>query len=360
MADAWDLLVARDDLAKTELVGVTVPELSDGEVLLKVDRVGMTANNVTYALEGDSLGYWGFFPATEGWGRVPLWGFADVVDSKAPGVEVGARVYGYLPTSSHLVVQPERIGGVSFTDASEHRAGLPSVYNRYALTANDPTHSPDQEDIQVLYRPLFFTSFVLDDFLDDNDYFRAERIVMASASSKTGYGTAFCLRLRERHPKLVALTSARNIDFTKSLGLYDEVVSYDDLETISPEAKTMYVDLAGSQELRARVHAHFGDQLVYDSSVGAAHMEGMVGNMPDVPGPKPQFFFAPTQIQKRREDWGADEVAKRHARAWAEFAPKAKSWIEVDVRTGSEGLKAAWLEVLSGGADPRTGIVVAL
>ena len=45
-----------------------------------------------------------------------------------------------------------------------------------------------------MYRPLFFTSFMLADQLEDNDWFGAEVLVLSSASSKTAYGTAFLLR----------------------------------------------------------------------------------------------------------------------------------------------------------------------
>src|SRR5689334_5391733 len=101
---AWDLLVDRSDLSATSIVEGADPEIDDGQVLLKVDRVGMTANNVTYAVFGDAMHYWDFFPAPDGQGRVPLWGFAEVAQSRAKGVEEGTRLYGYLPTSSHLVV----------------------------------------------------------------------------------------------------------------------------------------------------------------------------------------------------------------------------------------------------------------
>src|SRR5687767_11047378 len=221
MTGAWDLLVARDGFSKTELVDRDVREPGAGEVLLKVDRVGMTANNVTYALAGDALNYWSFFPADDGWGRVPLWGFADVVESNAAGVEVGARIYGYLPTSSHLVVRPDRVSAGGFTDVSEHRAELPRVYNRYAFNAGDPSYAVENEDLQILYRPLFFTSYMLDDFLGDNGFFGAEQVVVSSASSKTAYGMAFCTGLRDGRPQLVGLTSSGNVAFTESLGCYD-------------------------------------------------------------------------------------------------------------------------------------------
>src|SRR5687767_5291831 len=167
----WDLLVGREELKRTERVDRPVPEVGDGEVLLRVDRVGMTANNVTYALLGDAMQYWNFFPAEEGWGRVPLWGFADVVESNVTGVEVGTRVYGYLPPSSHLVVKPDRVDEAGFRDASDHRAGLPGPYQVYASTTGDPAYEAEREDLQILYRPLFLTSFMLADFLHDSDLF---------------------------------------------------------------------------------------------------------------------------------------------------------------------------------------------
>lgn len=360
MGKAWDLLVARDDLSNTDLVQRSTPDISEAQLLLKIDRVGMTANNVTYAQTGDAMQYWNFFPAAEGWGRVPLWGFADVVASRVPGIELGARVYGYLPTSSHLVVQPGRVAPGGFADESEHRASLPRVYNRYALTAGDPSYAAEQEDLQILYRPLFFTSFMLDDFLGDNDFFGAQKVLVSSASSKTAYGTAFCLSLRERRPELIGLTSAKNVGFTESLDCYDRVVSYDDVESIAADVSTTYVDVAGNQELRSRIRRHLRAKLVYDAVVGAAHMQGLSEPPNEMAGPQPEFFFAPTQIQKRRTDWGRGEVEKRYAQTWSRFAPKVAGWVDVEESSGPEGLRTAWLEVLSGRVDPRTGHVIAL
>jgi len=122
---AWSLAVARDDLSRTRLLPGTVPEVDEGEALLRVDRVGVTANNVTYALLGESFRYWDFFPTQPGLGLVPLWGFAEVVASRADGVAVGGRVYGYLPPASHLLVRAGRADDRGFRDASPHRQALP-------------------------------------------------------------------------------------------------------------------------------------------------------------------------------------------------------------------------------------------
>jgi hypothetical protein len=355
---AWDLLVDRTDLTSTSLVDVPTPEIGDGQVLLRVDRVGMTANNVTYAVFGDAMHYWDFFPASDHWGRVPLWGFCEVEASNAPGVEVGTRLYGYLPTSSHLVVEPAVDKGGpdarGFRDASAHRQALPSPYNGLTTTSADPAYERSREDLQVLYRPLFMTSFMLADFLQDNGFFGAENVVLSSASSKTSYGTAFLLD----GIRTVGLTSGGNAAFTSSLGCYDQVTSYGDLQL--PEGPTVYVDVAGDAGLRRRVHE--SAELVHSAVVGAAHHDAA----PDLaaqellPGPRPAFFFAPDQMRKRYADWGPDGVEGEHAKAWARFAPVVEDWVDVTVGTGPEGLRSAWLEVLAGGVPPRVGHVIQL
>ena len=44
---AWDLLVDRCDLTHTQLRSVSELVPAQGEAVLRVDRVGVTANNVT-------------------------------------------------------------------------------------------------------------------------------------------------------------------------------------------------------------------------------------------------------------------------------------------------------------------------
>src|SRR3954469_24799008 len=154
-----DFLVKRSELRECRVAEAEPPAVGPGEALLQVDSFGLTANNVTYAVMGEAMSYWDFFPAEGGWGRVPMWGFAEVERSETEGVEVGTRVYGYLPPSSHLLVTPKSVNGNGFTDASPHRAALPSAYHRYLATGGHPFYSADSEDIQMLLRPLFFTSF---------------------------------------------------------------------------------------------------------------------------------------------------------------------------------------------------------
>jgi len=260
MAGSWTFAIARNDLAETLVVDGLVPDLSDGEALLQVDRVGMTANNVTYAVLGGAMRYWEFFPpgprGLEGeWGLVPLWGFADVVGSTVPGVEAGQRVYGYLPSAAHLVVRPSRVDDTGFRDASEHRADLPSPYNSYRVTTGDPAYREADEDLLILYRPLFFTSFMLADYLIDNAFFGAPVLAVSSASSKTAYAAA--MELHGHGPRLIGLTSPANVAFTRSLGCYDEVLPYSEVASLAA-GPTVYLDLSGAPATRSALREHLG------------------------------------------------------------------------------------------------------
>lgn len=346
---SWTLAVDRADLATTRLAEAPTPDPHDGEAVLRTDRVGVTANNVTYAvLGGPPFRYWDFFPAAEGWGHVPLWGFAEVAASRAPGVAEGDRVYGYLPPAGHLLVRPGRADGRGFRDTSEHRAALPGTYNVYALTTGDPAYEERREDLQVLYRPLFFTSFVLADWVDDNDAFGARQVVLSSASSKTAYGAAFLLRAAGR--RVAGLTSPGNVAFTESLGVYDDVLAYDAVGTL-PRRPTAYLDVAGSDEVRAALTAHLGDALVRDTAVGITRQDPTALA-------REGLFFAPDQIRKRGNDWGRDGLTERFGAAWQAFAPRAEEWVDVVRHSGPEALRDVWLDVLAGRTPPREGHVV--
>ena len=59
--------VRKDDWAETRVQDEPAPaHLAENEVLFRVASQALTANNISYAATGDSLGYWGFFPADEG------------------------------------------------------------------------------------------------------------------------------------------------------------------------------------------------------------------------------------------------------------------------------------------------------
>jgi hypothetical protein len=359
---ALDFRVRRDDLRHYKTQPVAAAELAPeaGQVLLRVEKFAFTANNITYAVFGDTMAYWQYFPAPEGWGRIPVWGFAEVVESKHETLRPGERLYGYLPMSTHVILQPERVTDASFMDARAHRKPLPAAYQLYRRVAAEPGYQRRHDDARALLHPLFMTSFLIQDFLADNALFGARSVVLSSASSKTSLGLAFELkRNRPQGCAVVGLTSARNRAFCEGLGYYDEVVTYDALPTLPADIPTVFVDMAGDGQLLHDIHHHFGAQLKYSCMVGGTHWEQRA-TQHALPGAKPTFFFAPTQIRKRSQDWGPGGVEQKFAEAWASFLPSFMAWLKVVHGHGSAAVESTYREILEGRIRPEQGHILSL
>lgn len=355
MTDARDFLVDKGALRLARFAAAT-PAIDEGEALLKLDRFSLTSNNVTYAAIGEQFGYWKFFPATEPNGRVPVWGFADVVESKTPDLKVGERIWGYYPIGTHLAVTPAKSSARGFVDAAAHRAGLPPVYNQYERVAADPGYRREHESQIALFRPLFGTGFLIDDFLADNGFFGAARVILSSASSKTALGLAKCLKDRGG-VEVVGLTSARNAEFVRKTGYYDRVVAYDRLGDLPADAPSLLVDMAGDAPLVNALADRLGDKFVYNCMVGGTHWEAQPQ---ETRGPARALFFAPDQIVKRNKNWGPEQFQQRLATAWGAFVGSTGRWLKIVDRRGESAVRDAWIALLDGQARPEEGYILGL
>ena len=210
----------------------------------------------------------------------------------------------------------------------------------------------------MLLRPLFFTSFLIDDQLDDEELTTRGPIVISSASSKTAIGAAFLLAQRDG-VELVGLTSPRSADFVEGLGIYGRTVTYDEIDSLERGPAT-FVDIAGDGEVRLAVHSHFGDDLVHSMTVGVTHWEEMGAGAGELPGPAPTFFFAPDRVDKRSQDWGGAGLQTRVADAWHAFCDWTGGWLDVVRGQGFEAVQSAYLDVLEGRVEPKTAHVLSL
>ncbi len=356
-ADGVDFVVRKKDWSEFRFVPAAVPdELESGQVLFRVDRFAFTANNISYALAGDMLNYWSFFPTEEGWGRLPVMGFGDVVASNHPDVAAGGRYFGFYPMSRHLVVEAKPVPAGLF-DTAAHREETAPAYRQYAETTVDPMYQEKYEDELMLLRGLFLTSFLVDDFLAEDDFFGAETFVVGSASSKTAIALAHLLSARGRG-EVVGLTSPRNRAFVEGLDCYDRAVLYDDVETLA-KRPTVFVDMAGNGPVTNRLHHHLGDDVKYSCSVGATHWDAG-GRDENLPGAAPTFFFAPGQIQKRSAEWGPEGLQERLGGALAGFLDASGSWLHVVRGAGRDAVERVYRETLEGRTDPAQGHVLTL
>jgi len=349
------LLIKKKDLFKARFQNDAIAPLQPGEVLLRVDKYAFTTNNITYGVFGDRL-YWAFFKGTDTEGIIPVWGFADVVVSNNPAIKVGERYYGYFPMSDLITVLPGHINSTGFSDIRSHRVSLPPIYNKHIRTANDPAYNVALEDYIPLLRPLFGTGFLNYHFLKEESFFKAKRIILTSASSKTALGLAFMLKQNQSKDKLkiVGLTSKKNVDFVKETGFYDTVISYEDYDVELKKGTSVVVDFSGNMALLVNLTSQLVTSLKFMSLIGFTDWQSTGA----FKHPKAKMFFAPDSIQTLSKKWGAAKMNQRMGKALYQFINKAKNWTEVVPVTEYKDLKKLYLQVLKGDVDPSKGYIV--
>lgn len=358
--------IRKDNFMENRLVEIETAgneAIGAGEVLLRVDRFAVTANNITYAVAGDTLGYWQFFPPTaeaaEGWGMMPVWGFADVVESNVDSVPVGDRLFGYFPPATHLKILPVNVSEARVVDGAAHRSKLPAPYNSYSRVNAEPGYDSSMDNERMLLWPLYITSFCIWDALQDNDWYGAQQVVIVSASSKTSIGLAYALHADATAPPVTAITSARNLELVQSLGLYDRSVTYESLTDIDSGVPTAIVDMSGNGEVLGRLHTHLGDNMTRCINVGLTHWdEGQKGD--GIISERSDFFFAPSHIQKRSKDWGPQGFAQKTSAFMQETTAKSRDWLKLKRIDGLQGLAEVYEQVCEGRVAADEGLIVRL
>jgi len=356
--------VRKDSFLKHSLVATEQsPAISDGEILVKIDRFAFTSNNITYAAAGDQLGYWQFFPPagddSEGWGVIPVWGFADIVASNVQELPAGERLFGYFPPADHLKMRPVGVSDKRFIDGAEHRSKLPPGYNSYSRVAAEPGYDRAMDNERMLLWPLHITSFCLWDLLQDEDWYGAKQVIILSASSKTSIGLAYALEADASAPPVIALTSARNSDLVKKLDLYDQTLTYEQLAEIDASQPTVIVDMSGNGEVLGQLHTHLGDNMNHCINVGLTHWDETEPNKA-VNTKRSKFFFAPSHIQKRLQDWGPDGFAEKTSSFMRDTSIKSRAWLKLKNIDGLEGLAAIYPDVCNGRVNADEGLIVVL
>lgn len=358
------LLVNRTDFSDVTLAKYEDGALADGHIRVDIGPFALTANNITYMVTGDMIGYWKYFDPkaygleTDGTGRMPVWGYGVVTESKCDGPSVGDRIYGFFPIAKSMDMKPVKMNPMGFQDGTDHRVDLHSVYNSYTITKNDPSFAPALDDIQPILRPLFTTSFLIDDLFGEENFFGAEQILLISASSKTALGTAFCLQQRGG-VQVGGLTSSGNVDFVKNSGFYDHVTPYGDISGMDGSVKTAIIDMAGNGDITGKLYDVFGENIVYNCMVGKSHWQG--GSPPKITkGAPPAMFFAPDRAKQRFADWGPEGFASNLAARWLPFCEGAKDWLEIYHGEGLEAFLPVYKDFLNGAANPARGYLMSL
>lgn len=353
---AQQIEVTRGALAQYHIAELAQSALPEGAIACTIEHYALTANNITYAVMGEAMHYFDFFPAQDAQnGVVPVWGFAKVSASNHSDVAVGERLYGYWPMADHVVLHPAKVSNDAFFDGAPHRAGLASVYNNYRRLGSE-AEDRQAEEIRALFEPLFLTSFLIEDTLRRADFHGASSALLTSASSKTAMALAHVLKAASPNVKRIGLTSSGNKDFVAQTGLYDQIVTYDAIETIDKNVTSVSVDFAGNGDVLRRIHTHFDSALAYSMLVGATHVDGR-GGAKDLAGPQPILFFAPTSAETLMRELGPAGFAAAIAARWTEFAGFAGDLVNISHVKGSAAISEKYVQLLAGKIAPDDAII---
>ena len=206
---------------------------------------------------------------------------------------------------------------------------------------------------------MLTTSYLIGDYLQDNDCFGADQVIIGSASSKTGFGTAHYVgALVARKVGRVGLTSKTNLEFVCALGLCEQVLTYDAVTSLDPSVPSVFVDMSGDGDLRAAIHHHFGDALKASVGVGATHWDAPRSDAP-LPGPVPSFFFAPGQIVKRNQEWGDGVLMRKAQAANIDFLSTLGGALSITRQTGADAVHEAYTSMVHGQTPPSQGLILA-
>ena len=354
----------------------------------------------------------------------PVWGFGDIIASNHPVAEVGERVYGYFAPARYLgecslIYYSGRLShfsrslgalhgrfeqilllraAASFTARCAFGHPVQTIgtsvltqiadrrpYNQVVRCAADAQYDSDPlaEDLTMLYRPLYWTSFWCEDWLFTSNYRDGAKLIfISSASSKTAFCLAYCIQTRIRRgeipawTRIIGFTSKRNVGFTKRLGLYHEVVSYDDVDgrSFDPGVRAIYLDVAGSDGLNRKLLAMGGPKFVAVIKLGMSNvtptkldvtniwtknnmLEVTTGGAGSSKAPEFETFFMVEWLAVRVKQLSIREIVGMQARAWNQLLVDAKGWVEITRVCGGEKVKAAYDSALKDGLRAEDGYV---
>ena len=165
----------------------------------------------------------------------------------------------------------------------------------------------------------------------------------------------------ESAPTVVGITSRPNYDFVKSLGCYDEIICYDELDAIDASKTAVIVDMAGNRAVLGGIHGPLGDNMLNCVSVGMTHWETLSDKDPlaaKINRERSSFFFAPSHVQKRIGDWGQDGFNQRTGAFMMARMQQSKGWMSVETITDFDAFTAVYADVVVGKMNPNEGLIV--
>jgi hypothetical protein len=353
---ASTFVVNKEKLDQTVFIEKNIPPLQESEVLFEVEKYYLSSSNITYAVTGNKLKYWDFFPQKDNYGAIPVWAYLRVIKSKNEKIKVGDLYFGLSPMGNHFKVEPGNYAPHGFSDVAQHRSKLLAPYNFYTKIFPEHYKSTEDKDYSLMTRITFPTSFLIKSFLERNLFFGAKQIIITSASSKTALGVAFLLKKYKDkwNTKIIGITSNDNIAFVEASELYDEVISYSNIKVAVPKRDSVILDFNGNADLLSTLHEMLQASLKHISLIGATNWKANKSfkNIPNCIS-----FAAGEQYQKLVMELGIEKAMQLLMTEMNEFSTSIQNYVMLSYLNIID-LPAFYQKLLSGQTDPKFGYFV--
>lgn len=384
----------RKDLKETVVLRDELAPLETDEIRMRVDKVGLSANNLFYAQMGEApfLKFFAVYPLGEEYSElanVPAWGVATIIESANPEFAVGEQFRGFLHMTNVVQMKARRTPE-GFQAFGGDRDKINQAYNGFLSVAPEGT-SPirgdgEKSDLAMTSAPGASSGFILYGLLKMHGFYGGNSIVLTSASSKLSLATALLLREERRSgalARVIGYTAGSNSDFVAATDLFDDVIGYDEHLPSDPGLRHVLVDVAGD----AAIYKRGKSQFVKAFAVGGTHGDaessvftafgpsGFLKMLIDMIGPQGmkawaskrvnprlEMFFAPTVINDLLSRWGREEMDRKSDAALTAFVDAAVDggWISVARAESPDAAQAAYRRIVEGKVPPSEAIILSL
>jgi NADPH:quinone reductase-like Zn-dependent oxidoreductase len=370
----------KENREKTKVIHPGVSNtLAENEIRLRVDKLGLTANNKFYMDFGEqpSFHFNAAYPTgDETLVNIPAWGLATVIESNVPDVPVGQTYRGFLQLADTIQfpVTPSENGGFNVVRDKVHVA-----YNSFVKVSSALASANDTEsDIALVTWPGFVTGYGLCQQLVRRQYYGASTVILTSASSKVSLAASYFLKQQGNVPvKIIGYTSASNKDFCIQTGLYDDVVTYDD--TLETNEKCVLIDVAGNGSLYHRLQPKLIKVLAVGNSndiseesstfkqfswIGTMKLimtfMGMSNWFRSWLNPQLELFFVFDIMQELKQELGQAKLDVQMDAAMKEFVDAiiTNKWMTVRTCDSLESIQQAHVDICKGNVKPSEAVVV--
>jgi len=337
-----------------------VPDLGQGEVLLRVDKFAFSHMALGYLMKGFTRtfgAYHNFYKCQEeNLYRSACWGFMTVMESTHPKVAVGTRLYGLVPPARYQVqpvggtIPPGKKGEPAMVELAMEE--IPFNLRRFQEMEVSEGLEPHLEDWIVATKEIYTMAYYMDEqLLVDTGMISC--VLISCASAKTALALAFCLRMRDMR-YVFGLTSKEHLEFARSTDLYHEVFTYDDVDSLPNTHTVVYMDFKCDGELRQQITLRMGTNLMYNMVIGPAVFQKKMKDQVFEKRAREVLFDESSWRERRRmvaevTKTGRNEKLKHSYQA---FIDRMKKIIAVKHVKSVDGFAAMYDSLYSNAASP--------